>query len=271
MKGIILAGGNGTRLWPCTKVTSKQLLPIYDKPMIYYPLETLLRAGIREILIIAAPEHAGDFMNLLGSGEEFNARLLYKVQDKPKGLAQAFLIGESFLEKEPVAMILGDNIFEHDFRKSVEAFRQGAKIFVRIVQKPERFGVVELKNGEVKSIEEKPKNPKSPFAVTGMYLFDSTVVSKAKSLKPSKRSELEITDLIQLYLDEGTLSAEEITDTWIDAGTFESMFEATKFARDQALKAPFQQNIGQVSQIHRNPRSLVSPQPKARDALVRKH
>ncbi len=236
MKGIILAGGSGTRLSPCTKVTSKQLLPIYNKPMIYYPLETLLKAGIREVLFIVAPERAGDFVNLLGSGEQFGARFLYEVQDKPNGLAQAFLIGERFIDDESVAMILGDNIFERDFAEAVGQFRQGAKIFVKQVSNPERFGVVELRDGRVVSIEEKPQNPKSKLAVTGLYFFDATVVTKAKTLSPSARGELEISDLIARFLEEGSLKAEEITETWIDAGTFESMFEASVWARSKSSK-----------------------------------
>lgn len=236
MKGIILAGGSGTRLYPCTKVTSKQLLPIYNKPMIYYPLETLLKAGIQEILIIVAPEHAGDFVNLLGSGKEFNARFFYEVQDKPEGLAQAFLIGESFIEEDPVTMILGDNLFEDDISDAVQGFKSGAKIFAKKVEDPERFGVVEVDEaGKALSIEEKPKKAKSNLAVTGLYIYDSTVVKKAVALKPSVRGELEITDLNKMYLEEGNLDVEVIDGEWLDTGTFESMYEATKFVRDREL------------------------------------
>ncbi len=246
-KGIILAGGSGTRLAPCTKVTSKQLLPIYDKPMIYYPLETLLKAGIKEILIIAAAEHAGDFVNLLGSGHEFGANFVFEVQDKPEGLAQAFIIGEQFIDDDPVAMILGDNLFEDDVKISIQNFASGAHIFVKEVKDPERFGVVEVGKiphsnppqagqiPKVLSIEEKPKVPRSNFAMTGLYLFDSTVVKKAKKLKPSSRGELEITDLVRLYHEEQQLTASEISGRWIDMGTFESMYEATLFVRGRRL------------------------------------
>lgn len=239
MKGIILAGGSGSRLYPCTKVTSKQLLPIYNKPMIYYPLETLLKAGIKEFLIIVAPERAGDFVNLLGSGKQFGARFFYEVQDKPEGLAQAFLIGESFIDEEPVTMILGDNLFEDDFSESLQNFRSGARIFAKKVKEPERFGVVEVAEHDGKwealSIVEKPEQPKSPYAVTGLYTFDSGVVAKTKNLKPSPRGELEITDLIRLYLEEGKLDVQEVKGEWIDTGTFESMFEATQFVRKREL------------------------------------
>ncbi len=238
MKGIILAGGSGSRLYPCTKVTSKQLLPIYDKPMIYYPLETLLKAGIKEILIIAAAEHAGDFVNLLGSGHEFGANFVFEVQDKPEGLAQAFIIGEQFIDDDPVAMILGDNFFEDNFKQPIQKFVSGAHIFVKRVKDPERFGVVEVENKEgfkILSIEEKPQKPKSQFAMTGLYLFDATVVAKAKKLKPSVRGELEITDLVSLYLAEQQLSASEISGRWIDMGTFESMHEATLFVRGKRI------------------------------------
>lgn len=236
MKGIILAGGSGSRLYPCTKVTSKQLLPIYNKPMIYYPLETLLKAGIKEILIIVAPEHAGDFVNLLGSGKDFGARFLYEVQDKPEGLAQAFLIGESFIDDDNVTMILGDNLFEDDLTDAIKGFKGGARVFAKEVTDPERFGVVEMDaSGKVLSIEEKPASPKSNYAVTGVYTYDSSVVAKAKALKPSARGELEITDLVRMYLEEGKLDVELVRGAWIDTGTFESMFEATQFVRNREL------------------------------------
>jgi len=237
MKGIILAGGSGSRLYPCTKVTSKQLLPIYNKPMIYYPLETLLKAGIKEILIIVAPEHAGDFVNLLGSGKDFGARFLYEVQDKPEGLAQAFLIANGFIDEEDkVTMILGDNLFEDDFSAEIQSFEKGAKVFAKAVEDPERFGVVEVgPDGKPKSIEEKPDKPKDKYAVTGLYIFDSSVMQKVKTLQRSPRGELEITDLIRSYLDDGTLEVSFIKGAWIDTGTFESMYQATEFVRKRAL------------------------------------
>lgn len=204
--------------------------------MIYYPLETLLKAGIKEILIIVAPEHAGDFVNLLGSGKDFGARFLYEVQDKPEGLAQAFLIGESFIDEDHVTMILGDNLFEDDLSQAIQSFKGGARVFAKEVEDPERFGVVELDPaGKVLSIEEKPKVPKSKYAVTGIYTFDSSVISKAKTLKPSTRGELEITDLVRMYMEEKRLDVELVKGAWIDTGTFESMFEATQFVRNREL------------------------------------
>lgn len=236
MKGIILAGGSGTRLHPITKVTSKQLLPVYNQPMIYFPLQTLLKAGIRDILIIVAPDHSGDFVNLLGSGKQFGCRFAYEVQDKPEGLAQAFLIGADFIGKDDVAMILGDNIFTHDFASAIKSFKKGARIFVKKVPDPKRFGVVEFdKAGKVVSIEEKPVKPKSNFAQTGFYVFDKHVVEYTKSLKPSKRGELEIVDLANIYLKKGQLQAEEVTGEWIDAGTFESLYKASTVVRENDI------------------------------------
>lgn len=236
MKGIILAGGSGTRLRPLTKVTSKQLLPIYNKPMIFYPLETLLKAGIKDILIIVAPDHAGDFLKLLGSGKEFGCKFTYEIQDKPEGLAQAFLIGENFIGDDNVTLILGDNVFEDDFSQAIQEFKSGGRIFAKEVSDPERFGVVEF-DGDNKalSIEEKPAQPKSNFAVTGLYIYDNSVVAKSKALQPSARGELEITDLNNTYLKEGTLDVAFVPGKWLDTGTFESLFEAIAFARDKAL------------------------------------
>src|SRR3989344_4373357 len=196
MKGIILAGGEGTRLYPLTKITSKQLLPVYDKPMIFYPLNTLLKAGIKDILIIISPKHAGDFLYLLGSGKEFGAKLTYEIQDKPEGLAQAFIIGEDFIGDDKVAMILGDNIFEDDFSLAINNFKKGGHIFAKEVPDPERFGVVKCnKNMKATKIVEKPKKFLSNYALTGLYIFDNRVVEVAKKLKPSTRGELEITEL----------------------------------------------------------------------------
>lgn len=236
MKGIILAGGSGTRLKPLTQVTSKQLLPIYNKPMIYYPLETLLKAGIRDILIIVAPDHAGDFLKLLGSGKEFGCKFTYEIQDKPEGLAQAFIIGENFIGDDSVTLILGDNLYEDDFSEAIQSFQTGGRVFLKEVSDPERFGVAEFdSNNKVISIEEKPSVPKSKFAVTGMYIYDKTVVSKARSLQPSARGELEITDLNNVYLREGTLDVAFVNGKWLDTGTFESLHEAIVFARDREL------------------------------------
>lgn len=234
MKGIILAGGSGTRLRPLTKISSKQLLPIYDKPMIYYPLETLLKAGITEILIIIAPDRAGDFLNLLGSGRDFGCKFTYEIQDKPEGLAQAFLIGENFLNGDAATLILGDNIYEDNFSEAIQSFTRGGRVFAKEVSDPQRFGVVEF-DSEMKaiSIEEKPEQPKSQYAVTGLYIYDNTVVEKTKQLAPSARGELEITDLNNLYLKEGSLDVAFVKGAWFDTGTFESMYEAITFVRNQ--------------------------------------
>lgn len=236
MKGIILAGGSGTRLRPLTQVTSKQLLPIYNKPMIFYPLETLLKAGIKDILIIVAPDHAGDFLKLLGSGKEFGCKFTYEIQDKPEGLAQAFMIGENFIGNDSVTLILGDNVYEDDFTQAITSFKSGGRVFIKEVDDPERFGVAEFdETRKVISIEEKPEVPKSNYAVTGMYIYDNTVVEKAKSLKPSARGELEITDLNNVYLSEGSLDVAFVEGKWLDTGTFESLHEAILFARERAL------------------------------------
>lgn len=237
MKGIILAGGRGTRLKPLTRVTSKQLLPIYDQPMIFYPLQTLLKAGIEDILIIVAPDHAGDFLKLLGSGREFDCDFTYEIQEKAEGLAQAFLIGEDFIGNDDVTLILGDNLFEDDFSQAIQSFESGGRVFAKKVNDPERFGVVEFdQEQKAVSIEEKPENPKSEYAVTGLYIYDSSVVDKAKSLKPSNRGELEITDLNNLFLKENSLDVAFVKGKWFDTGTFESMYEASEFARLKKLK-----------------------------------
>lgn len=237
MKGIILAGGNGTRLRPLTLVTSKQLLPIYDQPMIYYPLETLRTAGITDIMIIVAPDHAGDFLKLLGSGKEFGCKFTYEIQDEPAGLAQAFLIGENFIGTDSVTLILGDNIFEDDFSHAITSFESGGRVFIKEVSDPQRFGVAEFDDQKrVISIEEKPTQPKSNFAVTGLYIYDSTVVKRAKSLVPSQRGELEITDLNNVYLEDKQLDVAFVTGQWFDTGTFESLYEAISFVRSKKIK-----------------------------------
>ncbi len=234
MKGIILAGGSGTRLRPLTKVTSKQLLPIYNKPMIYFPLETLITAGIRDILIIVAPDHAGDFLKLLGSGSEFGCKFTYEIQDSPAGLAQAFIIGENFVGDDNVTLILGDNIYEDNFSEHITSFKTGGRVFAKEVSDPERFGVVAFdENKKAISIEEKPKEPKSNYAVTGLYIYDNSVIQKAKNLKPSARGELEITDLNNLFLEDGSLDVAFVKGKWLDTGTFESLFEAITFVREK--------------------------------------
>ena len=238
MKGIILAGGSGTRLYPLTQVTSKQLLPIYDKPMVYYPLSILMEAGIREILIISTPEDTPRFGELLGDGSQFGIQLGYKVQPSPDGLAQAFLLGEDFIAGDSCAMVLGDNIFHgHGLRKRLKKAagkKEGATVVGEYVDDPERFGVVEFdREGKVVSLEEKPKHPKSNYAVTGLYFYDDRVVEYAKQIRPSARGELEITDLNRIYLEKGNLDVTLLGQgfTWLDTGTHESLVDATNFIK----------------------------------------
>ncbi|MDE2311834.1 MAG: NTP transferase domain-containing protein [Patescibacteria group bacterium] len=237
MKGIILSGGTGTRLQPLTKVTSKQLLPVHDRPMIMYPLQTLLLAGIKDILVIVAPDHAGDYMKLLGSGRELGCRITYEIQDKPEGLAQAFIIGEDFIDNDSVCMILGDNIFEDDFSDTIKQFKSGGHVFAKKVPDPERFGVVKFNDQmEAVQIEEKPKSFLSDYAITGLYIYDRRVVEAAKQVKPSNRGELEITELHNWYLKRGELQVSIVKGEWIDAGTFESLFRAAELMRKKHLK-----------------------------------
>ena len=235
MKGIILAGGSGSRLFPLTAVTSKQLLPVYDKPMIYYPLSVLMTAGIQDIMIISTPQDIGKFERLLGTGKHLGISLTYRVQPRPEGLAQAFIIAEDFIGDDNVAMILGDNIFIlHD--KIVKQMKDikptGATVFACQVPDARRFGVIEFENGAAVSIEEKPTNPKSDYCVTGLYFYDNRVVQYAKELKPSARGELEITDINNRYLKDGELNVIPLVNCyWIDAGTFDSLFEASSYVK----------------------------------------
>jgi glucose-1-phosphate thymidylyltransferase len=242
MKGIILAGGSGTRLYPVTKPVCKQLVPVYDKPMIYYPLSTLMLAGIKEVLIISTPRDLPRFEELLGSGEEWGMRFEYIVQPKPEGLAQAFVLGERFLNGSPAALVLGDNIFyAHGFSKLLQASAEpqlaggnGAKIFAYYVSNPRAYGVVEFDGtGKAISLEEKPANPKSNYAIPGLYFYDKNVCEVAKALKPSPRGELEITDLNRVYLEKGLLSVQKMSrgTAWLDTGSFETLLQASNFVQ----------------------------------------
>jgi glucose-1-phosphate thymidylyltransferase len=238
VKGIVLAGGSGSRLYPMSLATSKQLMPVYDKPMIYYPISTLMLAGIREILIITTEEHQSDFQRLLGSGVNWGVSFTYKIQPEPKGIAEAFVLGESFIDGEACALILGDNLFYGgglgESLRARTSSHEGALLFCQEVQDPERYGVVEIaESGEVISIEEKPAKAKSNFAATGLYFYDSHVVAKAKTLRPSSRGELEISDLNNLYLEDGKLEAEVLQRgaVWLDTGTVDSLNSAAEFVR----------------------------------------
>lgn len=253
MKGIILAGGSGTRLYPITKGISKQIMPVYDKPMIYYPLSVLMLAGIKEILIITTPEDAIQFKRLLGTGEELGCRFLYAVQEKPNGLAQAFIIGEEFIGNDKVALILGDNIFYGSgFSKLVQSFNtiDGAAIFAYEVSDPERYGVVEFdENFQALSIEEKPTAPKSNYAVPGLYFYDNEVISIAKNTKPSSRGEYEITDVNRIYLKKGKLKVGVMNRgvAWLDTGTFDSLSDASEFVR--VIEKRQSQKIGCIEEV----------------------
>jgi len=275
-KGIILAGGSGTRLYPATQVISKQLLPVFDKPMVYYPLSTLMLAGIREILVISTPHDISLYEELLGDGSKWGLEIQYAVQPSPDGLAQAFIIGESFINDAPSALVLGDNIFYgHSFQEllsSADARKAGATIFAYHVQNPERYGVAEFNNqGQVLSLEEKPVQPKSNYAITGLYFYDNKVIDYAKQIQPSGRGELEITDLNRIYLEQGALSVKLMGRgyAWLDTGTHESLIEAHQFVQTienrQGLKIAcpeeiaFNQNWIDSSQI----KKLAAPMIKS--------
>lgn len=231
MKGVILAGGTGSRLYPLTKVTNKHLLPVYDKPMIYYPLQTLIDAGIKDIMIVSGRGHAGHFLELLGSGSEFGVHLTYEIQEKAGGIAQALGLVEDFADEDDVTVILGDNIFQDSIKEDIENFKGGAKIFLKEVTDANRFGVAELKGDQVIGIEEKPEVSKTNYAVTGMYIYDSNVFGVIKKLKPSTRGELEITDVNNYYIDKGVMKYRVLDGFWSDAGTFESLLRAGMMVR----------------------------------------
>jgi glucose-1-phosphate thymidylyltransferase len=233
MKGILLAGGTGSRLFPLTKVTNKHLLPVYNKPMIYFPLQLLVDAGIKEILIVSGKEHAGDFLRLLGSGKEFGVKFTYEIQEEAGGIAQALSLAEDFADEEKIIVVLGDNIIEDSIKGYIEEFEESdsAFIFLKEVPDAERFGVAELKGNTVVSIEEKPKKPKSNFAVTGIYMYPPEVFKVVKTLKPSNRNELEITDVNNYFIKKGKMKANFLKGYWSDAGTFESLFRAANLVK----------------------------------------
>lgn len=239
MKGIILAGGNGTRLAPLTKVTNKHLLPIYNKPMICYPLEILKNAGLQDILIVSGRGHAGHFLNLLGSGKEFDVNISYEVQEEAGGIAQALSLANDFAGEENIVVILGDNIFEDNLLLAARSFdnqNKGAKVFIKEVSDPYRFGVAEISNGKILGIEEKPKQPKSNFAVTGIYMYDNRIFDVISMLEPSARGELEITDVNNFYINEGLMSYEVLNGWWTDAGTFDSLLLANQLVAETFKK-----------------------------------
>ncbi len=236
MKGVVLAGGTGSRLSPLTRVTNKHLLPVYDKPMVYYPIQTLVNAGIQEILLVTGGKNAGEFLRLLGNGRDFGLKHInYTYQEGEGGIAEALGLAEHFADGEPVCVVLGDNIIENNVRQAVEAFKKqtcGAKILLKEVQDAERFGVAEILEDRVIGIEEKPRNPKSNYAVIGIYLYDATVFQKIRRLKPSGRGELEITDVNNFYIEEGNLTYEILDGWWTDAGTFESLLRANNLVAE---------------------------------------
>lgn len=241
MKGIILAGGTATRLFPLTATTSKQLLPVYDKQMIFYPLNLLVKAGIKNILVIVAPEHSGQFLNLLGSiFDKTDIKLEFKVQSVPRGIADAFIVGENFIADDDVTLVLGDNIFEDDMSSHIQSFEGGGRIYAVKVPDPERLGVVEFdQKMKAVSIEEKPSQPKSDYAVPGLYTYDQSVVKTAKSLKPSARGEVEITDINNYYLQKGLLDVRVLSGAWLDAGTVDSLLEASQVVKERGISRNF--------------------------------
>lgn len=248
MKGIILSGGTATRLFPLTATTSKQLLPVYDRQMLFYPLNTLIKAGIKDILMIVSPEHSGQYLNLLGSTlKKFGINIYFEVQKVPRGLADAFILGESFIDKDNVTMILGDNIFEDDFSEAIKGFTSGAHVFAKKVSDPERFGVVKFdESGKAIEVVEKPKEWISDFAVTGLYIYDNRVIDVAKNATPSERGEIEITSLQNYYLQLGELKVSTCEGEWLDAGTFDSLLEAGNIVKNKGIYKNFDPIIDQA-------------------------
>ncbi|KKR22103.1 MAG: Glucose-1-phosphate thymidylyltransferase [Candidatus Moranbacteria bacterium GW2011_GWA2_39_41] len=241
MKGIILSGGTATRLFPLTATTSKQLLPVYNRQMIFYPLNTLIKAGIKDILIIVSPEHSGQYLNLLGSiFKKYGVNLYFEVQKLPRGLAEAFILGESFIDKDDVTMVLGDNIFEDDFSQEIKNFKSGGHVFAKKVSDPERFGVVKFdENNKAIEVVEKPVDWLSDYAVTGLYIYDNRVVEVAKNAVPSERGEIEITSLQNFYLQKGELQVSIVEGEWLDAGTFDSLLEAGNIVKNKKIYKKF--------------------------------
>ena len=238
MKGIILAGGTGSRLHPLTKVTNKHLLPVGNQPMIYYPVQKLIQAGITNIMIVTGVEHMGDVVGLLGSGKDFNCEFTYRVQDEAGGIAQALLLAEQFAQNESICVILGDNIFEMNLKASIHSYQtknSGAHLLIKEVEDPERFGVAEIKNNQIVSIEEKPKNPKSKYAVTGIYIYDTQVFEFIRQCKPSNRNELEISDVNSMYIKNSFIEYSVLHGWWTDAGTFESLAHANKLVKQYPI------------------------------------
>ncbi len=265
MKGVILAGGTGSRMMPCTKVTNKHLLPVYNKPMIYYPLQTLVDAGIKEIMIVSGPGHAGHFVNLLGSGREFNIKLSYEVQEEEEGIAQALALAEDFSDNNGVVVILGDNIFEDNIKNYIEEFERqgiGARIFLKSVglKAAKRFGIAVVDNDKVIYVEEKPQNPKSNLAMTGLYMFDTKVFEIIKKLKPSARGELEITDAIDYYVKRGECYYNILNGFWSDAGTFESLYRASNLVRQkESTEESFWSDTDDFAEIFKFPSQKDEP------------
>lgn len=273
MKGIILSGGTATRLFPLTATTSKQLLPVYDRQMIFYPLNTLIKAGIKEILIIVAPEHSGQYLNLLGSiFKNHDIHIYFEVQKTPRGLADAFIMGESFIDDDNVTMVLGDNIFEDSMENAIKSFSGGSMVFAKEVHDPERFGVVEFdENGKAISIEEKPSKPKSNYAVTGLYTYDNRVVEIAKNLKPSERGEIEITDINNKYLEMGELVVNKIEGAWLDAGTFDALLEAGNIVKEKRISQNFHPLINEaIDEFNLKLKNLSKATLEAHNLILRK-